>query len=513
MKIIKKKQRTWTNRHDTFTENIKDLYTLGNEANLDALSSYNDATRGFLNMIGEAIATQTPLRSLGAGWSWTKIATVNNGVMLDTKPLNTRFNISKNSVANKCTKDPEFLVFAQSGMSIQELDEFLLQKGQSLKTSGASNGQTIAGAISTGVHGSAFDFGAIPEFVVGLHLIVGANRHVYLERATDPIVSNQFIQNIQAEHILDDALFNAALVSFGSFGIIHGVMIETEKVFLLETYMQRLPYDNTDKGKVLKEIMQTLNFQKAGLPHGNERPYHFSVLLNPYDMAKGAYVTTMYKRPYVQGYPAPTHNPAGIGPGDDAPAFIGLVTDANPAMVPTLVNKLLGASLTVSKTDTNGKPIPQTGTVGEIFNNTTLRGQLLSAAIGFPISHINQVADLILKANESIGPFAGLLSFRFVKKSKATLGFTKFDQTCVMELDAAKSDKVYKFYTQIWKLLEDHHIPFTFHWGKILELSPARINNMYGADATAWKAARNKLLDANTRKVFTIALLQQWGLD
>lgn len=513
MKIIKKKQRTWTNRHDTFTENIKDLYTLGNEADLDALNSYNDATKGFLNLIGEAIATQTPLRSLGAGWSWTKIATVSNGVMLDTKPLNTRFNISKNSVAATCTKDPDFLLFAQSGMSIQELDDFLMQKGQSLKTSGASNGQTIAGAISTGVHGSAFDFGAIPEFVIGLHIVVGANRHVYLERATDPVVSAQFIQNIQAEYIADDDLFNAALVSFGSFGIIHGVMIETEKLFLLETYMQRLPYDNSDSGKVMKEIMQTLDFQKATLPHGNERPYHFSVLLNPYDMANGAYVTTMYKRDYIKGYPPPVDNPAGIGPGDDAPTFIGLVTDAIPALIPTLVNKVLGGSLTLSKTDAGGKPIPQTGTIGEIFSNTTLRGRLLSAAIGFPITHVNQVADLILKANESIGPFAGLLSFRFVKKSKATLGFTRFNQTCVMELDAAYSIKVYNFYAQIWKLLEDNNIPFTFHWGKVLELSPARVNNMYGADAIAWKAARNKLLDANSIKIFTNPILQQWGLD
>lgn len=507
MKIIKKKQPTWTNRHETFTEPIKDLYTLGNEAGLDALNSYNDATRGFLNMIAEAIATQTPLRSLGAGWSWTKIATVTNGVMLDTKPLNTRFNITKNSIATTCTKDPDFLVFAQSGMSIQELDDFLLQKGQSLKTSGASNGQTIAGAISTGVHGSAFDFGAIPEFVVGLHIVVGANRHVYLERASDPVVANRFIQNIQAEHILDDELFNAALVSFGSFGIIHGVMIETEKIFLLDTYMQRLPYD-----QVLRDIMVTLDFEKAALPCGNERPYHFSVLLNPYDMANGAYVTTMYKRDYRKGYPPPTDNPAGIGPGDDAPTFIGLVTDTIPALVPALVNKVLGASLTVSKTGPDGRPIAQTGTVGEIFSNTTLRGKLLSAAIGFPIDKTNEVADLILKANETIGPFAGLLSFRFVKKSTATLGFTRYEHTCVMELDAAYSMKVYNYYSQIWKLLEDNHIPFTFHWGKVLELSPARINTMYGPAAASWMAARNKLLDANCIKIFTNPILQQWGL-
>jgi FAD/FMN-containing dehydrogenase len=398
-------------------------------------------------------------------------------------------------------------------MSIQELGDFLRAKKQSLKTSGASNGQTIAGALSTGAHGAAFDFGAVSEFVVGLHIVVGANRHVYLERASAPIVSNTFIQNIQAEHVLDNDLFNAALVSFGSFGIIHGVMIETEDLFLLETYMQRLPYDDSAEGKILKGMMQTLDFSAANLPCGNERPYHFAVLINPYDMDKGAYVTTMYKRPYTTNYSAPVANQAGIGPGDDAPTFIGLLTDSIPALVPMLVNKILGASLTLSDLDAEGKPVKKLGTVGEIFNNTTLRGRLLSAAVGFPIEKVNQVIDLMLKANDDFGPFAGLFSFRFVKQSTATLGFTKFGHTCVMELDAAYSDKVHNYYSQIWKILEDNGIPFTFHWGKVNELSPTRINNMYGDAATAWKAARNKLLDANTIKVFNNPILQEWGLD
>jgi FAD/FMN-containing dehydrogenase len=513
MKIIKTGYTAWTNRHDTFTENIKDLYELGNEDALDALDSYNDATKGFLNMIAEAIATQTPLRPLGTGWSWAKIATVANGVMLDTKPLNTRFNITAASVAPGYTGDPAHLLFVQSGMSIQELGDFLRDKKQSLKTSGASNGQTIAGALSTGAHGAAFDFGAVSEFVVGLHIVVGATRHVYLERASAPIVSDTFIQNIQAEHIKDDDLFNAALVSFGSFGIIHGVMIETEDLFLLETYMQRLPYDDTDEGKILKGMMQTLDFSAANLPCGNERPYHFAVLLNPYDMEKGAYVTTMYKRPYTTNYSAPVANEAGIGPGDDAPTFIGLLTDSIPALVPMLVNKILGASLTLSNLDAEGKPVKKLGTVGEIFCNTTLRGKLLSAAVGFPIEKVNQVIELMLKANDDFGPFAGLFSFRFVKQSTATLGFTKFGHTCVMELDAAYSGKVHTYYSQVWKILEDNDIPFTFHWGKVNELSPTRISNMYGDAAISWKAARNKLLDEDTIKVFTNPILQEWGLD
>jgi hypothetical protein len=118
-----------------------------------------------------------------------------------------------------------------------------------------------------------------------------------------------------------------------------------------------------------------------------------------------------------------------------------------------------------------------------------------------------------MSLNNTAGPFPGLFSFRFVKQTKATLGFTRFPQTCVMELDAAYSNGVYNFYTQVWQKLESAGIKFTFHWGKVNELFPARIDSMYGASAKAWIAARNKLLDANALSIFTNPILNQWGLD
>ena len=93
MKIIQTGKTEWENRHESFTENIKDLYIAGNEPDLNALQSYNDATQSFQKLIGDAIQSNTLLRSLGSGWSWTKIATAKNGIMIDTKPLNTTMNL------------------------------------------------------------------------------------------------------------------------------------------------------------------------------------------------------------------------------------------------------------------------------------------------------------------------------------------------------------------------------------------------------------------------------------
>ena len=501
MKIVKTGSVQWTNRHETYTENIKDLYITGNEPDLAALDGYNDATKAFQKMIGDAIQNKTPLRSLGAGWSWAKIATAKDGIMIDTKPLNTTMTLSPQSVKKSYTGDIKKLLFAQCGNGVWELSAALHPQKLSLKTSGASNGQTIVGAMSTGAHGSSVDVGAVPDYVVGMHIITGPNRHVWLERKSAPVVTKSFVTKLQAELVQDDNIFNAALVSFGNFGIIHGVLLEVDDLFLLETYMQRMPYD-----EVLKNLMETLDFRQARLPCGNERPFHFEVKLNPYDLKNGAYVSSFYKRTYRDDYTKPCVNAAGLGPGDDAPCFIGKLTSAIPALVPVVVNGLLaGALSTFSK---------QMGTLAEIFNNTTLHGKLLSSAIGLPLDQVNRVTDILFEINKnSDAPFAGLFAYRFIKKTKALLGFTRFDYTCILELDGAFSEATQDFYRAVWQRLDDENIPYTVHWGKVNELNSDRINKMYGKDAVKWMAARNKLLDADSIKVFTNPLLQQWGLD
>jgi hypothetical protein len=286
----------------------------------------------------------------------------------------------------------------------------------------------------------------------------------------------------------------------GSFGIVHGVMVETDNLFLLETYMRRMLYDDT-----LKQLMATLDFSNASLPCGNERPFHFAVSINPYDTTNLAYVSSFYKRPFTTNYTLAARNAAGLGPGDDAPCFIGKITDILPGLVPTIVNKLLAGALTPFE--------KQMGTLGEIFDNTTLHGKLMSAAIGLPLDRVATVTDLLFDINKTAGPFPGLFSYRFVKKTCATLGFTHFDFTCILELDGVFCDETSNFYTAVWTKLDEENIPYTFHWGKMNGYTPERIAKMYGPNMDAWIAARNKLLDSDGLKVFTNPILQQWGLD
>src|SRR6188768_1832601 len=141
----------WTNRHDTFTQSINNLFDLINGNTGNGFNDYNAMTEAIQAFLGKAIAENKTVRALGGGWSFSKVVPAD--WILDTKNLNMLFPIRNiQSLSPNYNGSPNNLLFAQCGNSIQELNNWLKQNKRSLKTSGASNGQTIAGCFSTGTH-------------------------------------------------------------------------------------------------------------------------------------------------------------------------------------------------------------------------------------------------------------------------------------------------------------------------------------------------------------------------
>jgi FAD/FMN-containing dehydrogenase len=497
--VVDTGKTSWTPKHETFTRPVKKLWDVHNPLEGSALEQYNGATRAFLQLVRDAQAQGVRLRALGGGWSFTE-APHTDGWMVNTKRLNLYFNNVAALVHPAYAGDRAGLRFAQCGCSILQLNASLRMEGRSLRTVGASNGQTIAGAMSTGTHGAALEVGAIPDYVVGLHLVVGPNRHVWLERASRPVMKDDFAARLQAEVVRDDELFGAALVSFGSFGFIHGVMIETDPIFLLRMFRRRMPLDDG-----LRHALNTLDFSRVQLPQGAARPYHFQVVVNPYSLANGVHVTTMYREPFRPDYTPPGDAFGGFGPGDDALSFVGLITDKVPGVIPAVATNILAqAYRDIENVE---------GTIGEIFSNSTTRGKANATSIGLPLARATEVMDLALELNRASGPFASLVAFRFVKATAATLGWQRFGpSTCILELDAPLSDRTRRLYQLMWTALLDRRIPHTFHWGKQHGLDAAGVRQAYGAAAVRWVAARERLLDAPARATFTNAYLQQLGL-
>jgi FAD/FMN-containing dehydrogenase len=485
--------------HGNFVHPIENLFTISNGTESDVLAGYNETTNLIAKFIGQAGTEGKSVRALGGNWSWTKVGYTNNWILSSI-----RLNRIKRIAAQEV--DPSYgvheqdkLVFVQCGCSILELNRALESLGRSIKTSGASNGQTIAGLISNGTHGAAIDFGSSPDFVTGLHIILSLERHVFLEPASRPVVSDLFIEKIGAELIRNDDLFYAALVSFGSFGFIHGVMIETDPLFLLNMFRKRIASAD------ITPLMETLDFTNTSfLPHPGRRPHHFQVTINPFATDEGYYTTVMYKEPHRDSYPRIQFDASIAGPGEDAPILLGRLTGLLPGISPLIVKQTLKAAY---------KNIDNAwGTHGEVFAATPVKGKVLSCAIGIPVAHTNEVLDICFHLNKKHS-FVGIFACRFIKPTKALLGFTRFSPTCVAEFDSFETGSTWRFYRDLWQELENSGIPYTFHWGKVNNLDAAKVAKMYGPGVEKWIQARNSLLSPKMLQVFTNDFMKQTGLD
>ncbi|HEY5393339.1 MAG TPA: FAD-linked oxidase, partial [Hanamia sp.] len=205
----------WKNGHENFQHTFKANCSFKlSIPSAQSANPYQDTTKNFQWLIQYALDNNIQLRALGNGWSFSQVAVCEGG-LVDTKALRLTYNLQNSFVAPAYLQNGGSagdLFFTECGISILDLDEKLEQDSnpkRSLKASGASNGQTIAGCTSTGTHGAAFNVGAVHDSIVGLHIVVGPDRHVWIEKKSNPVASDDFINWLGAEAIKDDDMFNA----------------------------------------------------------------------------------------------------------------------------------------------------------------------------------------------------------------------------------------------------------------------------------------------------------------
>lgn len=149
----------------------------------------------------------------------------------------------------------------KAGTKLKVLGELLFAQGLAQENLGDINEQSIAGAISTGTHGTGIQFGSISTQVIGLTLVTG-NGEVVTCSETE-----------------NRPLFKAAQVSLGALGIIVSVTLK-----LIPAYTLRIDI----RKKSLSECLNQLDAY-----NNNNRHFEFHFL--PYTdtvQAKSTNVTT-----------------------------------------------------------------------------------------------------------------------------------------------------------------------------------------------------------------------------
>jgi L-gulono-1,4-lactone dehydrogenase len=164
--------------------------------------------------IREAVSAGLPVRALGSGHSFTAAAAT-AGAALDLSHW-----------VGVVSADAESgLVTVRSGTTLRSLNAALDLLGLALPNLGDIDEQTIAGAISTGTHGTGARLGGLATLVVALDLVL----------ADGTVVS------CSAEQRPD--LFAAARVSLGALGVISTVTLRCVPGFALAADERPMPLE------------------------------------------------------------------------------------------------------------------------------------------------------------------------------------------------------------------------------------------------------------------------------
>lgn len=88
--------------------------------------------------------------------------------------------------------------------------------------------------------------------------------------------------------------------------------------------------------------------------------------------------------------------------------------------------------------------------IHDLFRGEKTVGKTLACGVGMPGKHAIEAMEIAFKAyKEGNVVLPLILSYRFVKGTKALLGFTHFDITAILEMDAINTSETRAYFNRI----------------------------------------------------------------
>src|SRR5688572_5536092 len=185
-----KSMRRWTNYSGSLAEREVPLYCTPDVVGVAGsgaprkLRRHGDALTAILEHCFKAPASS--LRAIGSRWSFSNIVQPEL-LVVDPANLNTMLKVREDwltAAYRKRRRATRFTpMFVQGGARIASINRRLLEAGLALQTTGAGDGHRVAGCLATGTHGSALAVGAVHDTLLGLHLLTGPRRSVFVQRS------------------------------------------------------------------------------------------------------------------------------------------------------------------------------------------------------------------------------------------------------------------------------------------------------------------------------------------
>jgi hypothetical protein len=514
--IIDHGARFWRNYHGSVAHDVAQLCEVGFEPTPGAMIEVLAATgRALAQHLGQARVTGERVNPAGSAWSFTDLvagADCLMGIRLgDGGSLGTNGLVWPVAPGQCRISDPERLALAWGGTRIGQLNRALAARGRSIRTSGSHDGQTLAGAIGTGVHGGAHAQGGFQNHVRGLHIVAGPGRSWWLERRSDPVLADGVAVQLGARLIRDDRLFDSALIHLGGMGVINAVLIDTVPLFVCDVLAALAPVSPAWLGLLAAGDWRAL----ARAQGHDDDPYFMEVTLDPAEpFSQPAMHTLYFKRDEHDGGQCalddlhlnqPLNCLGKAGPADTAeaaaaPPDLGADIDVAALLRAQFRPCAIGA---------------RWGTWGELNGPHHPLAPLYNAAFAVPRARAAEAVQAALAAVAGL-PRHFVFTLRPVDGAAGGLAFTRFGTNVVINLDGlgtSLSPVGPMAAAAVRAALDGAGIPYSLHWGKLGGLDAAKVVADFGPARERWRAARRRLLGPAMRQIITNPALVAWGLD
>ena len=167
-------------------------------------------------IVRQAFVDRKTIRVVGAGHSFTPLVATSD-IMVSLKHLAGIDHIDRENN----------LVTVWGGSLLKDLGTQLWEHGFAMENLGDINKQSIAGAISTGTHGTGIQFGSISTQAVGITLLLASG------------------ELLEVDETNEAGVFQAAQVSLGMLGIIVKVTLKVLPAYQLTGTSYKLSLDET----------------------------------------------------------------------------------------------------------------------------------------------------------------------------------------------------------------------------------------------------------------------------
>lgn len=462
-----------------------------------------------------------------------------------------------------CGVPADHIALTSGGTRLREIVNWAERRGLTVATSGTHLGPTIAGGACTASHGSRLGYGGMQNMIIGMHLIVGKAEHVWLERASCPVLSAAGLRKLEVPgaaltHLADDEMFEDALIHLGAMGIVNGVAMQLVANDSYALMRRRAPLDPD----WLTEIGNGQFGRIAARLRCRAEPVFYEITISPTapfeeDAAHILYFARSGASLTPPGSAANARPADAIGrvrdwarDGDAARvAAANSLGSRDPAVARTL-RMLLGGHESVFRyyldlgafepNETVFDPDERPGFYwsglhgDEITGN--MPGSLYNASFAIPLDRVPVAVPAICGAVSRLEP-TFVFTLRFVSKAAGTLAFTRFTECAVIEIDGLSPlicglaaadldpaipdpDEIRAALARMAKTLptgaaavrralDAAAIPYSMHWAKLGDLDRAKVYADYGhpADIDAslirrWRETRDRLLSPLGKRLF-----------